>query len=77
METSRLRSDLDQNFVLFDNFHIWKNLENFDPNLKIFIGKNIFSSNFLVFLKRSPISSIDTKYEGITPKTPKVMLIFR
>ena len=39
--------------------------------------KNIFSSKNIFSLFFHKICSILTKYEGITPKTPKVRLIFR
>ena len=48
-----------------------------NQNLRFCDRKNIFSSNFLFFLKTYQICSILTKYEGITLKTPKVRLIFR
>ena len=44
-------------------------------DLRFFIGKNIFSSKFLVFLKTSLITSMHTKYEHLTPKTREVMTI--
>ena len=58
------------------NFRILKNLEKcVDQDLRFFIGKNIFSSKFLIFLKTSLLSSTHTKYERITPKTRKVMTV--
>ena len=47
------------------------------PNLRFFIGKNIFSQKCVFFRKTSLICSLHTKYDRLTPKTQKVMLIFR
>ena len=55
--------------ILIKNFNI------LDQNLRFFIEKIFFHLHF-VFLKAHQICSILTKYEGITPKTPKVRLIF-
>ena len=77
-----------ENFPILTIFH-W-NLINFDQismknsqNRKFFKNreKKLFekklSSKIYFFLKTSPIISMHTKYEGITPKTQKVMMIFR
>ena len=42
-----------------------------------FWSKNNFSSKIFFSSNTHKICSILTKYEGVTPKTPKVMLIFR
>ena len=44
---------------------------------EIFWSKKILASKFLFFPKSYQICSILTKHEGITRRTPKVMLIFR
>ena len=62
---------------LFFGKEFWKSRKVVDQDLRFFIGKNIFSSKILFFLKTSLICSMHTKYEGITPKTLKVMMILR
>ena len=50
---------------------------NLDPKLGFFIEKKCLIENFYVFLKTSLISSMHTKYGWVTPKTQKVMMLFR
>ena len=69
-------SNLDKNFRDFENFGNFENLEKCYQDLRFFIGKNSFSSEFLVFLKTSLVSSTHTKYERITLKTHEVMIVF-
>ena len=63
-------------FLIFDEFFLITqsqiSIKFFDRNLRFCDRKNIFSSNVLFFPKTCQICSIFTKYEGITPKTPKV-----
>ena len=49
----------------------------FFSEFEIFWSKKKLTSKFLVFPKSYQICSILTKHEGITRRTPKVMLIFR
>jgi len=73
------------NFSRFSKFLTKKKLTKFqnfeksrkvvDQNLRFFIVKKKFSSKFLFFLKTSIISSTHTKYERLTPKTRKVMIV--
>ena len=61
----------------------FENLKIFEENLKIFFKILVFDRKNIFFIKKYfslfslKICSILTKYEGITPKTPKVRLIFR
>ena len=60
------------------NFRILKNLKKLLTKIWDFSSwKKKFSSKFLIFLKTSIISSTHTKYERITPKTRKVMTVYK
>ena len=48
----------------------------FDQNMRKFYRKNIFSSKILLSLKTYSVSSLNTKYEPLTPKTERVSLDF-
>ena len=58
-------------FGIFQNLKIFKNVKNFDRNLRFFIEKNNFSWKFYFLHFTYKICSILTKYEGNNSKNSK------
>ena len=75
MKNLKSWSTLFRDFSKFWIQNFEKSRKSVDQDLRFFIGKNIFSSKFLIFLKASLKSSTHTKYERTTPKTRKVMTV--
>ena len=78
----KTKSVFSQNVEIFEIsisrfFKISKFRKNIFQNFDFFERKNNFGSKKYFSLFFHKICSILTKYEGITPKTPKVRLIFR
>ena len=63
-------------FLAFSKFWKYLKCRKFWSKSEISDRKNIFSSKIFFSSNTHKICSILTKYEGITPKTPKVRLIF-
>ena len=85
-QNPNIKKSCQQNLSKMFDQKLIKNLEfrksqhfekNTFPKIVIFDRKNIFSSNIIFSYFVNKLCSILTKYEGITPKTPKVILFFR
>ena len=69
-------SILDRNFDHLDGYFTSKMSSKFDQNVRKFHRKNILSSKNLLSLKTYSVSSLNTKYEPLTPKTERASLDF-
>ena len=65
-----------ENFQHFGFFENVGNFQIFFCDLRFFVGKNMFLSDFFIFPKINSVYFIVTKYEGMTTKTLKVMMFF-